>query len=81
MFLGLIFLVLISYIPCNTCNTESFNNNPKDYEKTLEKMVSLSNYFKRTNISNDDKNTFIENAIIQNMSNKEIEKRRLKTYQ
>ena len=53
----------------------------KKYDETLEKMVYISDYFKGTNISNEDKNTFIEKAIIQNMTNKEIENRRLETYQ
>jgi hypothetical protein len=81
MLLGLLFLILLSYTPCNTCNTESFRNKPKTYEENLEKMLYISDYFKGTNISNNEKNIFIENAILENMTNKEIENRRLKTYQ
>ena len=81
MLLGLLFLILLSYTPCNTCNKESFSNNPKTYEENLEKMLYISDYFKGTAISNNEKNIFIENAILENMTNKEIENRRLKTYQ
>jgi hypothetical protein len=44
-------------------------------------MIYISDYFKGTNISNNEKNIFIENAILENMTNKEIENRRLETYQ